>query len=37
VEIKVRNIANAWKAHYAVVHLAPRVGLTDSELLEITE
>jgi hypothetical protein len=37
VEMKVRNIANAWKAHDAVVHLASRIGLTDSELLEITE
>ena len=36
-DIRKRNIANAWKAHDAVVRLAPRVGLADSELIAITK
>lgn len=34
-EIRIRNIDNAWKAHDSAADLAPRVGLTDSELFTI--
>jgi hypothetical protein len=37
VNVRNRNIANAWKAHDAVVRLAPKVGIKDSELIAITE
>jgi hypothetical protein len=30
-----RNIANAWKAHDSIEHLAAKGGLTDSELATI--
>jgi hypothetical protein len=32
-----RSIANAWKAYEAVGRLAPHLGITDYELLAITE